>query len=98
MALHDPVVAVPEGNVRETQDSLFNITFHLIIPDDELGWDGIDENVSIDINAGTDPSVKTQEMINKMQEIIGKYKRAKVVAKHAQLTAAIVTIQAGLVL
>ena len=94
MALHDPIVS--KLSVSENQEKLYSIIVNLTIPDNEDGWEGINQDFPFTCPLDADPAVKQAELIGKMQEVIDRYKHAKAVYKSNQLTNALAAVQAAL--
>ena len=89
MALHDPAITV--NGVVESQDRLFTITLHLVIPDDDPDFDGIDERFGFQIrtNGPQDPASTKEKIVLQMQQVINRYNHAKNIAKTPALANAV---------
>ena len=96
MALHDPILTLE--SVSESSPNRFNLSFHLVLPDDTVGFAGIDETLSITYRQGKAVSVYTDELTTKIQACIDKYKREKAIKANAQVTTFINTVKGRLVM
>ena len=94
MALEDLRVTIVD--VAEPQDKLYSITLNLLVDDDEVGYDGINQNFTFDCNQGANVSAKELQVIAVMQEAIDRYKSSKAVQKSAALRTAVNNIRSGL--
>ena len=96
MPLQTPVVTIVSTN--EVQPERYNITLNLLVADTDVGFTGINQDVSLLYKLGTLPSTKVVEFKKQMQAIIDKYKREKVIKNNALLATAVTNIQNGLVI
>jgi hypothetical protein len=96
MALHDPVITL--DSVSESSPNRFGFSFRLVIPDDTVGFEGIDETLSIVYRQGKAVNVYADELTAKMQVVIDKYKREKALKSNAQVPTFINTVKARLVM
>ncbi len=96
MPLQIPVVTIV--SVNEIQPERYIITLNLLIADTDVGFIGINQDVSLSYKSGTLPSTKVAEFTKQMQAIINQYKREKAIKNSQLLSTAVVAINNGLVI